>query len=54
MTVNPTTAGPALRAISDRYRNPPRTPTDLLEVLAAGYGMDEAAELLWPLLDLSP
>ncbi|MFD4327139.1 PIN domain-containing protein [Nocardioides sp. NPDC058538] len=45
---DPSGAAAALRAISARYSNPPRTSLDLLDILAARYGMKQVDELVRP------
>lgn len=47
---DPAVAATALRAISARYRNPPRTSLDLLDILATRYGMKDVDALIRPLL----
>lgn len=50
VAAHPQAALRALVAMSDRRRNPPRTPEQILDLLVARYGMDEVAETLRPLL----
>lgn len=44
----PSSAAAALRSISARYRKPPRTNLDLLDILAARYGMKQVDEVVRP------
>lgn len=44
----------ALVAMSERRRNPPRTPAQILDLLVERYGMDEVSDILRPLLAESP
>jgi hypothetical protein len=40
--------------MSERRRNPPRTPAQILDLLVERYGMDEVSDILRPLLAESP
>ena len=48
--VDPTTAARTLHVLSERHRNPPHTPEELLKILVDRYGMVDVGEILGPIL----
>lgn len=46
VTVSPATARTAVERMSARYRNPPQSTDELLEVLRQRYGLDQAVEII--------
>lgn len=46
VSVSPTTARTALDRMSARYRNPPQSVDELLDVLCKRYGLDQAVQMI--------
>jgi len=54
VAAHPAAGARALVAMSERRRNPPQTPAQILDLLVERYGMDEVSDILRPLLAESP